>query len=607
MKKLIFLVALSLLVFSSCERGINRPSDDETTQRNAYTGVEFSREAVVLGMNGNSSVEFTEAFKHLLPVTNVSVSENTALLIVPELSAAYENELLKAYGNEATAIAVINPTASNIKAWYDKHGWYECSNPDEVKGAMIFSFGPESHKNIVKKVIETGNPDEEYDKDFESTLVEDEYNEMYIYLNTWIAALENDFDELTKVQSPPSGGSDMAPDVSTLFDAVHRASYFPYTINDEVRNNTYRHVVKGNGSIDVQFDVYQVHCYEDQPGAGDYYLVNMTASVANSDMWTGLHTNYKWGVWTRLCGYIATSFDVVCTPVDSTYKHIDPNKLSFIASGFPVPATVAGSTTYDKSHSANFGLSGSVGGKGTHDGSNFSPWTRGAKGGIEISAGWSWSESETRDISDMDIANTTSGNSVGYRLVYNNLPQYDDGKLKFKEGNAHTWRSTSSVSSSWIWYMKGAKDDSNAKPISIVVEVTPKYKFMSFVSSKADLDTKNFTVQNLRDTITLDPFIRDRCGSIILNNDFSDNTSIKSVQIYYYDIDGNEIIVWENKGTIKPGKEIRASAFPIRNEYMVYFTTTDGKKYKYSLFSTLSLEQGDENLIYAATDFREMQ
>lgn len=78
--------------------------------------------------------------------------------------------------------------------------------------------------------------------------------------------------------------------------------------------------IEGSGAINVSFDIYQVHCYEGQAGSGDYYIVNMSSSVSNNDMYKGRWSNRHGGTYVRICGFYGKAFAMECIPLKCETK-----------------------------------------------------------------------------------------------------------------------------------------------------------------------------------------------------------------------------------------------------------------------------------------------
>lgn len=637
--------------FQACnkqeEKALNTPTENDVNLNTAEVEETYKGKAVILGVGGNDAANLMQSLSEFIPSTQQTIDENTTLLIVPELSEAYEEQLLAMYEQDGV-IAIINPTEANLDSWYLKHQWPECEHSGDVEDALIYSFSSIHHCIVTKPndedihlddededAGELGDEDDFFDHlvddveaedlledkyyddevnenyEMESSYKEDEFNDLYIYLHNWIALLNDDIEDAEEIETVLKTRADDAPDVSKLFYSYPYGKTYPFSVDAKVRKwGAYKaDRIKGNGSVGVSFDIYQIHCYEDQPGAGDYYLVEMTATVANKDLYKGKWWNNHAGTYVRICGLYGMSFEVECTPVDPVTKEpLSTDKVAFTAGGFPVPATVVGATTYDKSFSYELGVGLSVSGK-------YSKNSKGKEAGIEVgldlSNNWTWSKSESRTISDTDISNISADNSAAYLLTFNQLPKFKWLSHRgFDEGNSRTYRSTSEIRSTWVWHVKDAADDSNDSPIMIRFRAKPTYGAMSFVTTEADLKKMTFdSFGNVEDYIELKPFIREKCGKITLKNDFKNNTSIKQAALYKVDKETkNEELIWETKTTLKPGGEVTApDAYRIADDYMVRFTTSDDRVYKYSAFDVMTLELGENKVVYAATDFTQVK
>lgn len=633
-------MVISILALNACKKDDLKvspaPTQDELSLDDAYTGEHFAYEAVYRGIEGPYSEELTKALvMNFLDKPSTKVTPETKMLIVPRLSSDYEDDIVTVYENGGI-IVIGNPSSTNVKKWFDDHNWTGMPSADRLDNAMLYSFSKYTHSCVVEapdnddylvSQEDAEKMEDNYDEDFffsdvaegDQDIEEDEgydtegeeimqsyddgkYDSFYTYLSSWMRLVNDDLasaDARTKA-------ADGLSDVSTIFRYYPYSRVYTYSAKAKVRQlpSSSPDYIIGEGTIGVSFDIYQIHCYEGEPGAGDYYLVNMTAHVANDDIYKGKWWNVHGWSCVRICGLFGRSFAVACTPVDpDTHEPLKAETVSFTAGGFPSPATCVGKTSYSKSSSFSLDAGLSVSG------------TLSQKDGLEgtisgnIALGWSWSNSESRDVSDMDIMNTSKGNSAGYKLVFNNLPKPDwSFKRGFDEGPSQTYRSTTEIRSSWVWRVSGVKDDSDVKPICIRFDANPVYGALTFVSTYGvDGNDDTFTeFGNVRDYIELTPFLHDKCGTFILNNDFTDGTAIKSVRVYDAShLDGNP--VWESHNTIKPGSQIETSALKTSLAYTICFTTMAGKEYKYATHEALYLDKGERKEVYANTDCKQVK
>lgn len=638
--KLFVLSLFTICTFSfiSCNDDDNKlpppPSENsETNLQDANTGITFNGNAVILGISGKYSADIVSSLNILIPNQSGNVDENTDLLIIPELSDAFKNEIETVYRNGGI-IAITNPSSVNISQWQSNHNWASINMIEDADNAIIYSFNNMTHHCIVsepnhdsftvdrndvlsmsdkndedfffKNLLE---PEEEVKEDegiiggeeFETSYKDDEYNNMYTYLSHWVSMMNDDKNKAEEINTVLSR-SGITDNVANIFRTHPYGTSYPFSAEHIVvrkcgGNSKPDRIIPSNGSINASFDIYQIHCYENQPGKGDYYLVSMTASVASKDMYKGRWWHKHGLVCVRLCGFFAKSFEVECTPVDASNEALSTETVYFTANGYPSPSTTIGCTNYTRSVSESFNM----GASGSGGYANNSPKLEGE---ISFSAGCTWSESESRPISDTDIENFSTGNVVRYILRYNNLPYFKWTEYRgFYEGNSRTYRSTSELRAYWIWYVPNAKDDSNEAPLNIRFRAKANYGALSFYTSDLDLKEKGYTA-NYEKTFKLDGFTRDRCGGIVINNNFKKAT-IKNIQIYNINDSERKNLLWESKETIIPGKEKKTPAFKIKDKYMIYLTTTDNKEYVYSTYSDgLSLELGEYINVYSATDFK---
>ena len=648
---------------SDNEVSVSTPSAEEFNINNNGTGVTFDQEAVIVGVNGNNASDIGISLMYLLSNIQPKVTENTKLLIVPELSSKYESAIKTVYENGGI-VGVTNPSQSQISKWFKEVDWENGFIPNNVDDALMFSFGkgfhccvvygPNSKEVVVDSAAAAKMPDKD-SKDFifkplleeqESVAAEDvsnrdssdgadvwtdyessKYPEVYTYLSSWVSSVNKSFEEKdviteeekTQIQKflAKTRGGKASNDVSMLFAKYPYSIVLSFDANEEIREVLWSDAdrIKGHGAVSIDLNIYQIHCYDEAPGAGDYYLVNMSAGLQSENMYRGKWVNKHGGVWTRLCGYYAKSFAVDCIPwnysTDAPYTNDDVETI-----GSTSPETTVGQTVYTTSSSFSLNIGGSVaGGKNLKDDGGGSFFN----GGVTISGGWSWTDNKSREISDTDISNTSGFytingiaqpvSKVGWKMTFNNLPYFQwSQSCGINEGNSQTYRSTNYLDADWIWHAKYAKDNSNASPICIKVRTQASYGTLSFFTTKADLKEKTFNKFGAFEHVFfLKPFSRDRCGTLTIENDFEDGTAITSIQVYSIvdDLDPYKL-AWSTTNTIIPGKSVTTTALKTANPYMIFFTTNTGKRYQYSKSTGKKVELGSDNFVYSNIDFKDV-
>lgn len=572
----------------------------------------------------------------LLPNEAEIVGDDTRMLIVPELSSAYEKEITRVYNNGGV-IAVVKPSRSNLDDWFSKHDWMVGNTGYEyIDEVMLYSFSmnhshivhyPDSERALlsldeIKAMEDKNDPDfffadclendaviveEENDKndgsgEFDALKHYESENPDELswakYLSPWIDLVNEKVDEN---KSRAMSRAEERVDVEDLFRYYHYGATFSWTAKEQVRKLALSKpdYVSGTGSITYGLDIYQVHRYDDEsiPGddSGDYYLVKMKSSLASGKMFKNF-VNKHGGCYVRVCGFFAEKFDAEFAPgykEGKKFKVYNTSQVMIPASAGPIPGTTVGQTTYDESF--EFGLGAGI---GAELGAN-------AKGAVEgkvsadFSVNASWSTSESRTISDIEIYNNTKGNVVSYTLEYFNLPKYvyrHSGKTPGWEAkNNGAFRSTSSVESSWVWWVPGskvsnAKDDSTGKSIAIRFRSKPVYGAKSWLSSEKDIRHYHYSkIVNCEEVIELQDFVRTRMGKISINNNLADNQSISEISVYRLN-GSTEENVWTYTNTLPYGKSIESPALKVADKYAVYFTVAQKdengnrveSKYKYN-------------------------
>lgn len=626
------------------------PAMEENHIHSADTGVKFTSEAVIIGVSGNQAGEITTALNQLLTNVSSTVTDKTQLLIVPNLSDRYKKDIDTVYNNGGI-IAVTNPNDAELDEWFKANNWENKMLSNGTKGAIMFSFAknyhccittsPDNAGIIFDDQQDTANtpnnvadmPDKK-NTDAENTekivdYKDHSHGEMYTYLSSWVQTMNRDIQERNKLSQRDHNvltafrnqmtrsGEDQTKDVSKIFNRISYTTNKPFYGSLFVRKlggNSDPDYIDGSGCASITLDIYQIHCYEGKnpSNAGDYYLINMTGFLASEKMYRGKWKNWHGGVQLRICGMYAKRFKTEFIPWNAATNKPYSDK-EVILRGKPTPESTNGKTSYTTGSSFTLDTELSVSGSlGKKDGKS----SMGVGAEAKIGAGWTWSESETRSISDMDIVNTYTvdqtydgiqTSKVGYDLVFNNLPRYhfwgyDCG---IDEGNAQMFRSTAWISGSWVWQKKNVADDSEEAPISIKIRTSAIYGAISFWGTSADLEERTTDeFGRINETINLKPFCRQRCGAIVFKNNFKDETTgaIKSIEVYEIGQNG-ETKVWEDKGTLMPGNSTTTCALPIVKKYMIYFTTIKNKKYKYTTYPQKEIKQEIGNNIYATVDF----
>lgn len=551
---------------------------------------------------------FVYATKEVSPVADLRHS----VFVVNKLSDLDESLLKDAY-EQGKTIAVVNPQKEEIDAYATAHPWLDIftDNIDDELG--IFGFNNDRTYILINKIhahetsaenlteIEIGNAANGNFTDEHNTPEMDISHAYYVSIASWLEELNEDLGNgmLKKVSRAANGTNNKMSDFANY---AHLHYVYNFSTNHRFRKcaASKADYLNGSGSITVDYDVYMVHVYEGETGAGDYYGVNMTASIASENMWKGKGWNRHGGVRVRWCGFYCKDFRVT-SRLTNFNKNPIPN-IAFTAGGSPSPETTVGKTTYKNEQSFSLDLSQTVGGSLGKSGNDKK---FGINGEVSFKEGWTWSNSTVREVSDTDVKNISYDNIAGWTLVFNNLPYYNYSESRgFKITDSQTFRSTSSIYGSWLWYDNTGKDNEDKPANYITLNVKAQYEMMSWITSGADLNYDKINFEK-EDIIVLPKVINVTAGTLELHNNLPNGATIYEVKVA--NAQNNEVYS-TFKNTIPNGGTQALGCYPTTQKYMVTFIAraTDGttQTYAYSLHNNgLSTEHKAKTILYAASDF----
>lgn len=248
------------------------------------------------------------------------------------------------------------------------------------------------------------------------------------------------------------------------------------SVSYELKDEEITHVIlssidrlSGKGNITINLNVCPAHGFGDSAEDGyDYYIVQSQLSVESNSMYSGNFIKKHGGVKARICGFYLKrlKYDLTLTNADGS-----------VAGEFctvPLPATVAGSTTY--SDAFNFNVSGCL--SGTADGSM-------------VGAGLSYSKSVENTIPDVSLFNNHHDNVVSYELSMGNLPHYLS-KIAISDP-PQSAVSTLDINSSWVWRVKVPDGSPNIYKVSFNIRDLV-YGASYMYSSSADYHDLEFAI-----------------------------------------------------------------------------------------------------------------
>ena len=515
--------------------------------------------------------------------------------VVNKLTDIAEEKLEDIFDHGETVI-LVQPDESEIKNYQASHPWLAI-DPELNDSTWILGFSNDS-KAVIDYIGTTGDP------------VVDNANaeeKSYIMLAGYITKLNN----MYKGYYLAAGGGDDDEEtkkIENLFASyhfIHTNTYTAHVHYDTTWGEKY--YLDGTGSATTLIDVYPIHVYEGQAGAGDYFAVKMNTSVANAGMWKGKGWDRRIGIYIRWCGFWATNFDTQVVPMLNASTPMPETKLQFLAACPPTPETTRNKTEYEDSKSFSLNVTATGKGEMAEEVDPSGDATSKSKKGLELqlSLGWEWSHRETYTIENVEIEDRHSGNSLDWNIKFNDLPHFkwlEDYGFKITE--SLPYRNTQGVNASWMWYDPSAKDESATEPLLIKVTTNPQYEMQHFWTTEADLDSK--TYNHSKSEYFKIPRPNNKCaGEIVIKNDLGDK--------YIYDIQvirkGNKNrVVGGFEMTVPNGQEQSLGWYYSTNcEYLVTFMAndkTDGpKKYVYTLNDGFKLQHKGKVTLYAANDF----
>ena len=491
-------------------------------------------------------------------------------------------------------VLLINPVESEIKAYLETHDFITL-DPEVTDSTWILGFNNDT-KILIDKLPQIGDPVADNANRNEKT---------YVALSGLFTFFAERYDGYGGAYG---GGDDDDKKLENLFASyhfVHVNSYSAHVHYDTTWNEEY--YLDGTGSATTLLDVYPVHVYEGQAGAGDYFAVKMNTSVANAGMWKGKGWNRRIGIYIRHCGLWATNFDTQVVPMKDEKTVMPQAELQFLASCPPTPGTTTNQKFYEdsKSFSLNVSATGKLewGDEVDANGDASSKFTKSLQ--VQMSLGWTWSHKESYTIQNIEIEDRHSGNTIDWNIKFNDLPYYDwDEDYGFKITESLPYRNTQSLNASWMWYDPTAKDESETKPLLIKVTTNPQYEMQTFWTTKADLKSVYYN-HSKTEYFKIPRPNNKHAGELVIKNDLKDNAYIYDIRVYRK---GTNNMVGNYDMSVPNGEEQSLGHYLSDNQaYTVMFKATfdDGSSasYTYTLNDGVKVKHNSTTKLYARNDF----
>lgn len=215
--------------------------------------------------------------------------------------------------------------------------------------------------------------------------------------------------------------------------------------------------VSRHSTLDVKITITPLYAYEmNGNDSGDYYFVTADVNSRNHDLF-GKYTKKHGGIQTYAFAFF--SEDIHWTADLGVEEGV--NTVEFFKD--PMPQTTMGATTYGSGFSAALNVTGQGGAMGDK-----------ASGNLTIGGTFTWNNSISRDISDLEISQKTRGSMVDYDYICRNFTKNDD----VNKAVPLIARSDQNCYASWCWHVKGTKDNDTTTKFTFNFTVDPKYGYM---------------------------------------------------------------------------------------------------------------------------------
>ena len=581
-------------------------------------GVKFVYPVYVGNIDGDFRSAMEERFTNIVS----SVDANTYMVVLGNINELDEETLREVY-ESGREIAIVNPNKADLDNFIAQHEWVRPFSTEGADEAILFSFDNTLSGHIVTLEVEmTDITDHAWNTDFEEDEPEvdpeldpkevvdagsdeDTLKNTHEYchiIGAWVFSL------LSDIEQAEQDGADNEIDKKFFGEKKSTADFkIPFTINEKIRKSgIYTDSCKGSGIVDLKFNYNMVHVYKGEPGEGDYYIMDMNASINNSKMWVNqdsvpgevirvYHPNKSAPcAITKICGWMLQDFSVKVTLVDSLGKNVP---VEFAPGTSPKPDSESKDGHYELGQSFSINLGASVsGGWSKEDGPEVS-------GEAKFSAGWTWSESQSWTMKEATQGRLKDDPKVGWHSQISHFPLWQQREFKMESKNT-LLTSDVPLRGSWIWKEAATKDNVEAGQYFLKCDVEVQYMARSHVYSK----TKDYiTRRSFTQYIPFPEVInRNTSGGVKLENDFDTE--------YVYDIELTDITkpkakaLKSLKSSYKAGDTVDLGYYFDQGSYTVKFKARNSasetpRQYIYALYDSLPIEKGNIITLHAKNDF----
>lgn len=217
-------------------------------------------------------------------------------------------------------------------------------------------------------------------------------------------------------------------------------------------------IISRHSEVKVLITITPLFAYEENgSNAGDYYFVTISVLSQNEKLF-GTYKQKHGGVWTIAHAFYSEDIHWTADICKAGGKKV----ADFMDNHRPSPASTSGSTTYTSSHTTTLNVTGQGGASGGKP-----------AGTLTVGGTFSWSNSESRPMSDMSIEMDTDGSRVQYHFLSHNF-SHNDNARKAVPALART---DQECISSWCWHVADVKDY-DTEEFFFTFHLDPLYGYM---------------------------------------------------------------------------------------------------------------------------------
>lgn len=535
----------------------------EEPGKSSWDGIKIQKTFCIVG---SENIPFFNALSERC-VNYVDINEAEIVFVLGKSAFANSDALLEAYKRGAF-IAVVAPNLDELEGWCNDNNIPFVADVDDK--LMLYAFN-----NVARFYTLDALPE---------SVQTDDYSPMANSFVSWI----------TRHKMSRSMNTD---DIKAMFTSQSITHAFNIGLEEEIAHVALSKpdVLEKYSTIDVSCNIYPLHAFNVPPvsAEGDYYAVESEVTAHNSNMYNGKWTSMHGGVHARLCGYYMSSLKITSTLM--TQDGVKVPDLVFPAGASPKPETTVNSTSYTESLTWSFNatISGAA--------STVTGLTATANIGASVQVG----NSETRNISDVNILKNSTNGVVEYTYEIKNLPT--SAGLEKDPSIPEVCRADFSMYSSWVWYVPNAKDKSEGE-YKISIAIVPKYMAYHWYSSQADYADYEFDAGSSASTINLIAPSRIPTGQLTLTNTSKTHQYVRDIKVCKTENAGNDKPDYSFDGVIASSYMTSSGSnteitqvLPVGDyiiKYICYNVDTDGKAIDVvTKQSSLTLAVADEVVI----------